>query len=160
MHTSSRFIEDDLNNRGYLWIPRVYAQEIKVDFIADRTARSLSPRSFFNGRSSIVTFISQALIYVMPVYINSLHLFDPFIAFLPSNSSPRTIGRTFIAIIIPISFRFYFQLGNLFFLLSLLPFNFQKQHLTKLLFWILSLFSLLSQNKYSFSDSIISCLYI
>lgn len=84
MHTSSQFIEDDLNNRGYLWIPRVYAQEIKVDFIADRTARSLSPRSFFNGRSSIVTFISQALIYVMPVYINSLHLFDPFIAILPS----------------------------------------------------------------------------
>lgn len=141
MHSSSRFIEDDLNNRGYLWIPRVYAQEIKVDFIADRTARSLSPRSFFNGRTSIVTFISQALIYVMPVYINSLHLFDPFIAFLPSNSSAGTISRTFIATIMPISFRFYFQLGNLLSFLSLLPsvFNFQKQNLTKLLFSILSL---------------------
>lgn len=128
MHSSSRFIEDDLNNRGYLRIPRVYAQEIKVDFIADRTARSLSPRSFFNRRSSIVTFISQALIYVMPVYINSLHLFDPFIAFLPSNSSAGTISRTFIATIMPISFRFQFLIRKftLFLIFATFCFQFPK----------------------------------
>lgn len=47
MHSCSQFIEDDLNNRGYLWIPLSYVQEIKVDFIADRTSLVIKSEILF-----------------------------------------------------------------------------------------------------------------